>query len=111
MYYPRVQRKYSTILVNTSTNISSNVQFTSPVPLVATEQYLHKTFMDTIGRTTLKLTARNVVDEQHRKELVVTYHLNRAEALRKPFVMFAALLALFAFSWGVGKVDLGIGKK
>lgn len=67
--------------------------------------------MDTIGRTAIRLTAKNVVDEQHHKELVVSYHLDRAEALRKPLVMFAALLVAFAFSWGVGKLDLGIGKK
>lgn len=91
--------------------MSSNVKFNSPIPLVSTEQYLHKTFMDTIGRTAIRLTAKNVVDEQHRKELIVSYHLNRMEALRKPLVMFAALSALFAFSWGVGKIDLGIGRK
>jgi oligosaccharyltransferase complex subunit alpha (ribophorin I) len=86
------------------------VKYVSPIPLVKEEQYLHKTFMDTIGRTAVKLTAVNVVDEQHRKELVVSYHIPQTEALRKPFVMFSALMAMFTLSWIVSKIDLKIGK-
>ncbi|KAI5847764.1 Ribophorin I [Morchella snyderi] len=89
---------------------ATNVKYVSPIPLVKEEQYLHKTFMDTIGRTAVKLTAVNIVDEQHRKELVVSYHLPRTEALRKPFVMFSALMAMFTLSWIVSKIDLKIGK-
>ena len=48
-----------------------NVDYDSPIPLVAAETSSHKTFMDTLGRTTLKLTAMNVVDESRDKDLIV----------------------------------------
>lgn len=66
--------------------------------------------MDTIGRTTLKLHLRNVVDEQHHKELVVSYHIAKTEALRKPLVIFSALSSLFVLSWFISKLDTRIGK-
>lgn len=49
-----------------------NVKFETEVPLVAVEELVHRTFMDTVGRTTLKLTAMNVVDETRDKPLVVS---------------------------------------
>ena len=48
-----------------------NVKYETGVPLVASEISLHKTFMDTVGRTTLKLSAMNVVDESRDKDLIV----------------------------------------
>lgn len=66
--------------------------------------------MDTLGRTTLKLKLKNVVDEQHQKELVVSYHLSKVEALRKPLVIFSALSSLFVLSWFVSRLDTRIGK-
>lgn len=51
---------------------AKNVKFETEVPLVAVEETLHKTFMDTVGRTTLKLTAMNVVDEARDRTLVVS---------------------------------------
>lgn len=50
---------------------ATNVKFETEVPLVASEISSHKTFMDTLGRTTLKLTAMNVIDEARSKDLIV----------------------------------------
>ncbi len=50
---------------------ATNVKFQTSVPLVGDETSLHKTFMDTLGRTALKLTAVNVVDEAREAELIV----------------------------------------
>jgi len=36
---------------------------------------LHKTFMDTLGRTTLTLTAINVIDESRDTDLIVRFPL------------------------------------
>jgi len=66
--------------------------------------------MDTLGRTAFKLHLSNVVDEQHHKELIVTYHLPKTAGLRKPFVIFSALSTVFVFSWIVSKIDVRIGK-
>ena len=48
-----------------------NVKFETKVPLVAQETSSYKTFMDTLGRTTLKLTAMNVVDASRDQDLIV----------------------------------------
>ena len=51
---------------------ATNVKFETAVPLVAEEVSSHKTFMDTLGRTTLKLTAMNVVDGSRDQDLIVS---------------------------------------
>lgn len=52
---------------------ATNIKYQSPVPVVSEEISLHKTFMDTLGRTSLKLVALNVIDESRDKHLVVSY--------------------------------------
>ncbi len=46
------------------------------MPLVANSTSLHKTFMDTLGRTTLSLTALNVIDDSRDTHLIVRAPLN-----------------------------------
>jgi oligosaccharyltransferase complex subunit alpha (ribophorin I) len=67
--------------------------------------------MDTLGRTTLTLTAINLVDELRDRELVVTYSYPFLAGFRKPLVMFSGLLALLVVSCVVGNLDVSIGKK
>ena len=52
---------------------ASDVKFETAVPLVAEEITAQKSFMDTLGRTTLKLTAMNVVDGARDQELIVSW--------------------------------------
>ena len=66
--------------------------------------------MDTLGRTTLKLTAMNVVDESRDEDLLVTYDYPFTAAFRKPITIFAGVLAVFVTAWGVGQLDVSIGK-
>ncbi|KAI5840931.1 Ribophorin I, partial [Tricharina praecox] len=87
---------------------ATDVKYSSPIPIIGEEHFLHKTFMDTIGRTAFKLRFSNVVDEQHHKELIVTYHLPKTAGFRKPFVIFTALSTVFVFSWIVSKIDVRI---
>ena len=86
------------------------MKFQSPVPLVSEEVTLHKTFMDTLGRTTLKLTAMNVVDESRDKSLIVTYDYPFSAAYRKPITIFAGIMAVFVTAWGIGRLDVSIAK-
>lgn len=66
--------------------------------------------MDTLGRSTLTLTALNVVDEQReRGDVVVTYDLPAGAAYRKPLTVFAGFAVVFALSWVVGNLDVSIG--
>lgn len=87
-----------------------NVLYESPIPVVASEISTHKTFMDTLGRTTLKLTAMNVVDEDRDKFLIVTYDYPFVAAYRKPLTIFAGIMAVFATAWGIGRLDVSIAQ-
>ena len=90
--------------------LHSNVLYESPIPVVASEISSHKTFMDTLGRTTLKLTAMNVVDEARDKHLIVTYDYPLTAAYRKPLTIFVGIMAVFATAWGIGRLDISIAK-
>lgn len=67
--------------------------------------------MDTIGRTTLTLTALNVVDEFRDRDLLVTYDLPFSARFTKPLTISAGMLVVFALSWVVGNLDVSIGGK
>ena len=86
------------------------MEYESPVQIVSSEISSHKTFMDTLGRTTLKLTAMNMVDEARDKDVIVTYDYPFSAAYRKPITIFAGVLAVFATAWGIGRLDVSIAK-
>lgn len=88
-----------------------NVRFETAVPLVSETLGYHQTFMDTVGRTTLTMTAINVVDELRDRDVIVTYDYPFAAHFRKPLTIFAGLLVIFGVSWVVGNLDVSIGKK
>jgi oligosaccharyltransferase complex subunit alpha (ribophorin I) len=67
--------------------------------------------MDTIGRTTLTITAINVVDELRDRDLIVRYSYPFTARLRKPLIFVAGLAALLVGAWVVGNLDVSIGKK
>lgn len=67
--------------------------------------------MDTIGRTTLTLTAMNIVDELRDRELVVTYDYPFSARFTKPLTIFAGMLVVFGASWVLGNLDVSIGRK
>lgn len=81
------------------------------MPLISNTTSLHRTFMDTLGRTSLELTAINVVDELRDRELVVIYDYPFMARFRKPLTFFAGLLLVFGVSWVLGNLDVSIGKK
>ncbi|KAK4555995.1 dolichyl-diphosphooligosaccharide--protein glycosyltransferase subunit 1 [Recurvomyces mirabilis] len=90
---------------------AKNIKFSTTIPLTSNTTSLHRTFMDTIGRTSLELTALNVVDEFRERDLVVTYEYPFSARFRKPLVIFGGLMAVFAVSWVVGNLDVSIGRK
>lgn len=67
--------------------------------------------MDTIGRSTLTLTAVNIVDDIRERDVVVTYDYPFSARLRKPLTIFAGVMFIFGVSWVVGNLDVRIGKK
>ena len=50
-----------------------DVKYETAVPLVGSEVESYRTFMDTVGRTTLKLSAVNVADDTRDKEVIVCF--------------------------------------
>ena len=91
-------------------NIDSNLKYDTPVTLTSSEITSHKTFMDTLGRTTLKLTAVNIVDEDREKDVIITYEYPFSAAFRKPITIFCGIMIIFATAWGIGKLDVNIAK-
>jgi oligosaccharyltransferase complex subunit alpha (ribophorin I) len=95
-----------------SLTMPRNIQYSTTIPLVSTSTSLHRTFMDTTGRTMLTLNAINIVDDVRDRELIVTYDYPLLAGLRKPLVIFTAFLSLFVAAWAIGSLDVGIkGKK
>ena len=90
--------------------IYRNVKFQSPIPLVSNETFLHRTFLDTVGRTALKLTAMNVVDESRDQDLLVTYDYSFSAAFLKPLTIFGGIFAIYVGAWVIGQLDVSIGK-
>lgn len=99
------------ILPEGATNVMHEIVGGTGLPVLTFELDLHKTFMDTLGRTVLKFSAMNVVDEANDALVVVTYQYTVLSALRKPLSIFAGLLGMFGVAWVVGQVDTSIGKK
>lgn len=90
---------------------ATNVKYSTSVPLVDSTTSLHKTFMDTLGRTTLSLTAINLVDEFRERDLIVTYDYPWAAGFRKPIVITLGMFSVFVAAWIFGNLDTSIGKK
>ncbi|KAF9880042.1 oligosaccharyltransferase alpha subunit [Colletotrichum karsti] len=93
---------------------ATNVKFYTSVPQTAiTDSAVgtHKTYLDTIGRTSVVIKAHNLVDELRDREVVVTYDYSVASALRKPLIVFASMVFVFVAAWVVGGLNPTIAKK
>lgn len=67
--------------------------------------------MDTIGRPTIVLHSKNLVDDIARgKDIIVTYTYPKMAFLRKPLTVAAGVGALFMASLVLGRIDVRIGK-
>lgn len=71
---------------------------------------VHKTYLDTIGRTAVTFKARNLVDDLRDREITISYDYSVASALRKPLVVFSSMLVVFTAAWAVGSLDFGFSR-
>jgi oligosaccharyltransferase complex subunit alpha (ribophorin I) len=93
---------------------SENVKIYTGIPessILDTSVGTEKTYLDTIGRTTVTIKARNLVDELRDRELIVSYDVPFSAVLRKPAVIFASTMAVFVTAWALGKVETGFATK
>lgn len=72
---------------------------------------IHKTFLDTVGRTALIIKARNLVDDFRDRELIVSYDVPFMASIRKPMVVFGSMLATFVAAYVIGGVELKFASK
>lgn len=80
------------------------IKVSCPVPINAEQQYKHKTFMDTIGRSVVQLDAQNLVSEKARQQMTIEYEYGGLSVYRKPLVVITALSGLFTASAVLSKV-------
>lgn len=109
---------------------AQNVKFETNAQIASSETSKHRTFMDTLGRTTLELVALNVGDDVRDRHVVVsrslivdsiysyltiisqiTYDYPFLAGFRKPLVIFSSILAVFTAGWVLSQVDVSIGRK
>ncbi|TKX21658.1 ribophorin I-like protein [Elsinoe australis] len=90
---------------------ATNVKFDTTAHIISSETTVHNTFMDTLGRTALKLTAINVVDDARDRDIIVTYDYSFFAGFRKPIVITSSMLGLFVAAWIVSQMDVSIGRK
>ncbi|CAK7242996.1 MAG: dolichyl-diphosphooligosaccharide--protein glycosyltransferase subunit 1 [Sporothrix thermara] len=93
---------------------AENVKYSANIPassIAASTVTVHKTFLDTKGRTTVVIDARNLVDEFRDREVLVTYDYSLLASLRKPIVVFGSVMSLFVAAYVIGSVDLKFSKK
>ncbi|KAI9673925.1 MAG: dolichyl-diphosphooligosaccharide--protein glycosyltransferase subunit 1 [Caeruleum heppii] len=90
---------------------ATDIQFSTPTPLISSTISHHRTFMDTLGRTSLTLTAMNLVDDMRDRELIVKYTYSPLAMFRKPLTVAAGMFVVFGTAWVVGRMDVRIGGK
>lgn len=108
------QLRFRIILPEGSSNINYELSQggETAMPRGGWEVGLHKSFMDTLGRTELVFSTTNVVDDVRDQGVMVyvTYTYGLGAALRKPVSIVAGMLGVFVVVWALGTVDVGIGK-
>lgn len=93
--------------------MSRNVQYYTTIPpsaVTSSDVEIHKTFLDTVGRTVLVIKARNLVDDLRGRELVVSYDVPFLSSIRKPLVVFGSMVATFIAAYVIGGVELKFGR-
>ncbi|KJK79052.1 hypothetical protein H634G_05867 [Metarhizium anisopliae BRIP 53293] len=91
-----------------------NVKYYTGIPessIVKTSVSVHKTYLDTLGRTSVIIKAQNLVDEFRDRDVIISYETSTFDTLRKPFIVFASMMAVYAAAWAVGQVEVGFTKK
>ncbi|KAL7937784.1 Ribophorin I [Trichoderma chlorosporum] len=93
---------------------SENVKFYTTIPessIVETSIDVHKTYLDTTGRTAITIKAKNLGDEFRYRDLIVAYETPFSATLQKPLLVFVSMLAVYVTAWALGKVQVGFSSK
>ncbi|KAI0125670.1 Ribophorin I [Xylariales sp. AK1849] len=93
---------------------AENVKYYTSIPessIMSSTVDQQRTYLDTIGRTVLTIKARNLPDDFRDRDLFVSYDYSFIASLRKPFVIFGSVLAVFVGTWLLSLVDVKFSTK
>ena len=79
--------------------------------LTQTSVGLHKTYLDTIGRTEVTIKAKNLVCAFRDRTITISYDTNFLTTLRKPLFIFASMVGVYVSAWLLSKIEVGFGQK
>ncbi|KAG0319623.1 proteasome regulatory particle base subunit [Dissophora globulifera] len=87
---------------------AKNVNVQVPFEVESVEESTTKTYMDSAGRSTVTIHARNLIEE-HAQDLLIEYELTVSSYLIKPLAAATMLMAIFVSSMVLSRVDFKIG--
>ncbi|WYZ34683.1 hypothetical protein EsH8_I_000959 [Colletotrichum jinshuiense] len=93
---------------------ATNVKFYTSIPessITDSAVDIRKTYLDTVGRTSVTIKANNLVDELRDREVIVSYEYSLISALRKPVVVFGSMIFVFVAAWVLGGLNPKITSK
>ncbi|KAL2109757.1 hypothetical protein VUR80DRAFT_2052 [Thermomyces stellatus] len=93
---------------------AENVKYFADIPetsIVESSVGTKKTYLDTIGRTSVTIKAKNLVDDFRDREVIVTYDYPLSASLRKPLVVFLSMMGVFVAGWVIGGIEIGFSRK
>ncbi|TPX16440.1 uncharacterized protein E0L32_003734 [Thyridium curvatum] len=88
---------------------AENVKFYTSIPSSSITEAtigVRNTYLDTAGRTSVTLKARNLVDEVRDRELIITYDYSLMASLRKPILVFTSTIGVLVAAWLIGGVNV-----
>ncbi|KAF8979910.1 proteasome regulatory particle base subunit [Entomortierella lignicola] len=87
---------------------SKNVNVHVPFEVEEIEHSNTKTYMDSAGRHTITIHAKNLIEE-HAQDMLIEYELDAASYLTKPIAAAVMLMIIFATSIVYSRLDFRIG--
>lgn len=79
-----------------------------PFEVESVEHSTTKTYMDSAGRSTVTIQARNLI-EDHAQDMLIEYEYSSVSYLTKPLAAATMIMAAFATSMIVSRLDFKIG--
>ncbi|PSR82720.1 Ribophorin I [Coniella lustricola] len=93
---------------------AENIKYYTRIPrtaITSADVEIHKTYLDTVGRTALIIKAYNLVDDFRDRELIVSYDVPFFASIRKPLIVFGSMFATFIAAYVIGGVEFKISPK
>ncbi|KAI6174172.1 Dolichyl-diphosphooligosaccharide--protein glycosyltransferase subunit 1 [Aphelenchoides besseyi] len=113
---PFIDRIYDNAVIEKATvkivlpEASRNFKVASPFPVKQKADEVHKTYLDTVGRTVLVIEKENLVNS-HSQPITVYYQFDRIMLLREPLLAVAAFFLLFLIVIVFVRLDFSIVDK